>query len=75
MGGEDFEIKDEILYFKKGDAYGFFYVKIMDDEAWDPDEYFFIQILDADQGIELIGKDTKARITIMDNDAPEGEDQ
>ena len=41
VGGEDFESLDEILYFKHGDSYGFCYIKIFDDESWDPDENFF----------------------------------
>ena len=44
--GEDFEQLDEVIFFKKGDNYNFSYVKIIDDEAWDPDEDFFLQLLD-----------------------------
>lgn len=43
---------------------------IKDDEDWEPDEDFFMQLYNADTGDELDGKDTKTRITIIDDDKP-----
>jgi hypothetical protein len=43
---------------------------IKDDEDWEPDEDFYMQLYNADTGDELEGKDTKTRITIIDDDKP-----
>ena len=40
--GEDFDYKDEVIYFRKNDGYAFEYIKIIDDDDWDPDEDFFV---------------------------------
>jgi hypothetical protein len=45
-------------------------VTIYDDDNWEPDEDFFVQLKDADTGQNLHGQDTKTRVTIIDDDKP-----
>lgn len=45
-------------------------VIINDDDNWEPDEDFFVQLLDPDTGEELVGKDSRTRVTIIDDDKP-----
>jgi len=45
-------------------------IKIIDDENWEPDEDFFVQLYDAETLEELSGRDTRTRITIIDDDKP-----
>jgi len=68
--GEDYEAVDSILQFARGEKQKFVEVIIKDDDSWEPDEDFFMQLYDADTGDELDGKDTKTRITIIDDDKP-----
>ena len=41
----------------------------MDDDGWEPDEDFFVLLLDENDQ-ELKGDDTKCRVTIIDDDKP-----
>lgn len=45
-------------------------MKINDDDNWEPDEDFYVHLLDANSGAELPGKDCKTRVTIIDDDKP-----
>lgn len=45
-------------------------VKICDDEGWEPDEDFFVEIYDKETGERLYGEDTRTRVTILDDDRP-----
>ena len=45
-------------------------VGIMDDDNWEPDEDFFVQLFNPNTGEELHGQDTKTRVTIIDDDKP-----
>ena len=42
----------------------------MDDDNWEPDEDFFVQLYNPSTGEELTGQDTKTRVTIIDDDKP-----
>ena len=68
--GEDYKEVDTILSFAKGERQKFFEVVIFDDDNWEPDEDFFCQLYGADEGQELLGRDTQTRITIIDDDKP-----
>lgn len=68
--GDDFEGYDDILEFSNGEYTKTFDVKINDDDNWEPDEDFFCQLYDADTNSELVGADTKTRVTIIDDDKP-----
>jgi solute carrier family 8 (sodium/calcium exchanger) len=68
--GDDYEAVDEILDFKQGELQNHINVKINDDDNWEPDEDFFVQLIDANTNEELTGKDTRTRVTIIDDDQP-----
>jgi len=68
--GDDYEGYDNILEFSQGEYTKTFDVKINDDDNWEPDEDFFCQLYDADTNSELVGQDTKTRVTIIDDDKP-----
>jgi hypothetical protein len=44
--GEDYEKVDQALEFKLGEKQKFIDVKIFDDEGWEPDEDFYLQLYD-----------------------------
>ena len=68
--GKDFDPVDEIITFGKGDNSKSISVKIYDDDNWEPDEDFLIQLVDAETGERLPGMDTETRVTIIDDDKP-----
>lgn len=68
--GDDYEKVDTILEFTPNDQYKFISVKINDDDNWEPDEDFFVQLFDASTNQELPGQDTRTRVTIIDDDKP-----
>jgi len=70
IAGDDYESVDKILDFAVGQKEEYIEVKINDDNTWEPDEDFFVQLYDANSNIELGGKDTRTRVTIIDDDKP-----
>lgn len=70
FAGDDYEKVDQILDFKAGEKMKYIDVIINDDDNWEPDEDFFVQLLDANTNVELQGADTKTRVTIIDDDKP-----
>ena len=68
--GDDYEKVDEVLNFANGETHKFINVIINDDDNWEPDEDFFAQLYDPDTGADLIGQDTRTRVTIIDDDKP-----
>ena len=66
--GSDFQKVDSILSFSKGETLKIVRVKILNDETWEPDEDFFVRLLDPVTGKNLLGHDTRTRITIVDDD-------
>jgi len=68
--GEDFEKVDTIVTFNQGEKQKFVEVIIKDDDDWEPDEDFHMQLYHATTDEELVGQDTKTRITIIDDDKP-----
>lgn len=62
------------MQFQEGDTEKYIEVVINDDDSWEPDEDFHVQLYE-DTGengelIELKGKDTNTRVTIIDDDKP-----
>lgn len=43
---------------------------IIDDDGWEPDEDFYVELYDARTGNRLMGEDTRTRVTILDDDKP-----
>ena len=70
IAGDDYEKFDDTIEFKQGEKQRYIDVKILDDDDWEPDEDFFVQLYDPATLEELIGKDTKTRVTIIDDDKP-----
>lgn len=68
--GEDYEAVDTQLVFAKNEKEKFVEVIIHDDDSWEPDEDFFMQLYDVNTDAELDGKDCRTRITIIDDDKP-----
>ena len=67
---QDYKPIDEPLTFKNGQAEGEVKVEIIDDEGWEPDEDFFVELYDKSTGNRLFGEDTRTRVTILDDDKP-----
>ena len=45
-------------------------VNVKDDEEWEPDKDFYVILFDPLTDKQLIGQDTKCRVTIIDDDRP-----
>ena len=45
-------------------------IKIIDDDNWEPDKDFFIQLFNEHSNEQLAGVDTRTRVTIIDDDKP-----
>merc|ERR1719502_85582 len=69
-GGEDYIPFDGIIEFGNNEHVKTFDVGIKDDDNWEPDEDFFVQLYEPNTNEELVGQDTKTRVTIIDDDKP-----
>lgn len=70
IAGDDYEKVDKELHFKSGQAEGVVEVEIHDDEDWEPDEDFYVELCEAGSDNRLAGEDTRTRVTILDDDKP-----
>ena len=70
FAGDDYEKIDKVIEFNHGQAQDYIEVIINDDDNWEPDEDFFVQLYDPATMMELQGKDTRTRVTIIDDDKP-----
>ena len=66
---EDYIPIDQVVNFKSGQAEAEVKVKILDDDEWEPDEDFYVELYD-DESKKLPGDDTRTRVTILDDDKP-----
>ena len=46
------------------------FINIHDDEEWEPDLSFWIELYDIETGERLQGDDTRCKVTILDEDFP-----
>jgi solute carrier family 8 (sodium/calcium exchanger) len=70
---EDYIPIDEILKFEKSETTKTIKIKIVDDEGWEPDENFYVELYQKDgndQKSKLPGQDTRTIVTIIDDDKP-----
>ena len=67
---EDYTPVDAIVEFARGEYQKTIDIAILDDDQWEPDEDFFVQLYDSETNNELFGLDTKCTITIIDDDKP-----
>ena len=70
VAGEDYEAFDGVVTFDAGQQWREIAIKIKDDDDWEPDEDFFVELYDADTKEPLTGSDTRCRVTIIDDDKP-----
>ena len=59
-----------MIEFKKGEREKEISVKIFDDDEWEPDEDFYLDLLDPETKQKLHGGDTSTKVTIIDDDKP-----
>jgi len=45
-------------------------IEIIDDDEWNPDLDFFVELYDISNNEKLAGDDTKCKVTILDEDFP-----
>jgi hypothetical protein len=55
MAGQDYEAFEKTINFKDGQESDSFEIKIIDDEGWEPDEDFYVQLYNSDTLEELWG--------------------
>ena len=70
MAPDDYHSVDEILVFEKEENEKVVKVEIVDDNEWEPDEDFLVELYDVNNQKRLDGKDTMTRVTIIDDDEP-----
>ena len=67
---DDYQEIDEVLTFKRDEMQKSVKVEVVDDNEWEPDEDFLIELYDVSTSNRLEGKDTQTRVTIIDDDEP-----
>lgn len=68
--GQDYDGIDEEIKFTNGQAFAEVKIGIHDDDDWEPDEDFFVELYDFTTEQRLTGEDTRTRVTILDDDNP-----
>lgn len=68
-GDEDYEAINRVMKFTPSEREKYIEIKIFDDDHWEPDEDFLVQLYDT-EGMMLEGKDTQTKVTIIDDDKP-----
>lgn len=61
---------EEEIYFQPRDTEKKIQIEIIDDDEWNPDLDFFVEIYDISNNERLSGDDTKCKVTILDEDFP-----
>jgi solute carrier family 8 (sodium/calcium exchanger) len=73
---KDYAHTEEIITMKKRDTEIHIHIPVVDDEEWQPDCDFHVELFDPNnidanqQPIRLPGDDTKCKVTILDEDFP-----
>lgn len=68
--GKDFDSIDEVCTMKKRELEKVVEIRIHDNQEWQPDMDFYIELYDTKSSQKLYGDDTECRITILDEDFP-----
>ena len=66
----DYKAIDQEVHFKKGQSEEIVSVQIVDDDGWEPDEDFYVELYDKATNLRLHGADSVTRVTILDDDKP-----
>lgn len=67
--GHDYDLYDQPVAFD-GEASKKVEIGIIDDDEWEPDEDFYVELYDRDTSKRIQGDDAKTRVTILDDDKP-----
>ena len=67
---DDYHHKDETLLFLKDEYEKKIKIDIVDDNEWEPNEDFFVELYDLNTSKKLKGLDSETKITIIDDDNP-----
>jgi solute carrier family 8 (sodium/calcium exchanger) len=67
---EDYNALDKQIMMKAEEKEFVIEVEIVDDEQWQPDRDFLVELYDVTSSEKLHGIDTQTRITIIDDDQP-----
>jgi len=70
ISGKDYHSMNELITMKAVEKEREIFVEIVDDENWEPDKDFFVELHEADSSKRLLGEDTTTKVTIIDNDNP-----
>lgn len=68
--GRDFDGIDNIITMKGNESERTIEVKIHDDDEWNPDNDFYIELYDTRTKKRLMGDDSECKVTILDEDFP-----
>ena len=68
--GKEFEGMDEDVEMAHRATIQTFEIHIIDNNDWNPDTFFFVELYDIDTKERLYGDDTITKVTILDNDVP-----
>lgn len=68
--GEDYEAIDQAVEFTANEQFKEVPIVINDDEEWEPDEDFYVELYDVDTNEPLQGSDCKTTVRIIDDDEP-----
>ena len=68
--GEDYDEVNELVEFTKSEKSKEILITIHDDDEWEPDEDFYLDLYDAESNEKLEGADTTSKVTIIDDDKP-----
>ena len=69
ISGKDYDLLNEVIEFK-GKKVAEVQITIFDDEQWEPDEDFYVELYDPETKERLPGADTRTTVTILDDDKP-----
>jgi len=68
--GRDFDNIDQVITMKNNENEATVDVRIHDDDEWNPDNDFYVELYDVNTKKKLFGDDTKCKVTILDEDFP-----
>ena len=66
----DYDAKNELITMKAHEGIRDIQIQIVDDDKWEPDKDFKVQLLDEVTQELLEGHDTECTVTILDEDRP-----
>lgn len=68
VSGEDYKAFDGLVEFKKNEALREVFIEIVDDNEWEPDEFFFVKLRLEPNSNCVLGGVSICEITIINDD-------